>query len=978
MSHTMSRTTLAYFFALLLLSSCSDTFPAIVGKNVQIHSSAEEAQDELIGGGSISDEKSRTGERSLAINTEKPFGFSITFSDVKKGDCFVASVWRSLVDEKASIIISSNYGSRKLYQENSLVIEERGEWGLINSYFVAHEDYKQLKIYVLNTRAQMAYVDDFEVDGYFDHSLPPEHTLDESSILRIELSDESMSQLKGYRDLALERGVITGDLKEYVKGFILVNDSAVPVRVRLKGDWTDHLESDKWSFRMKISGNNSYDGIKTFSIQNPSTRSFLMEWFAHKLFEHEDVLTTRYTFVSVILNAEHKGVYALEEHFDKQLLERNNRREGPIVKYDESGVWEQHLVETNEKQFYYLPALLSSEILPFKKKRTYKSPLLRQSFERAKSQMHRYRTHDPAVDEYFDISSMAKFMALCDVLNGKHGLIWHNQRNYMNPITGKLEPVAYDCYTKLDEQQLSGELLGMNYVEKKSYTISEAVLSNQDMNDSYLHYLKQYLDPEFFESVFEELQSETDKLQSLLSYEYPFYTFDKGFYLSNSEQLRPQLLEFESRRAEVEDEKLAIQLTFNTLPENTIYNEIALKAYTQQKTDTLVQLVCENFHSAPLEVFGYSIKGASDSIIFFESAISISAFDKRSDQVSIALETLPRYLFYRASNCGDTVYREKVSKWKGVELFGFRETSLGSLNVKETSTQLIILKGSYVVSQDVVIPLGKKIVFEEGVSINLINEACFLSYSPLEMNGTKDSNINIFSSDSSSQGFIVLASGESTTMSHVNFYGLGSYAQDKMVLTGAVTIYEGDVRMNDCVFSGNLCEDGLNLIRSNFVMDNCRVSNTQSDGFDADFCTGQVMNSTFTNTGNDCLDFSGSQIKITHCSISHSGDKGISGGENSQLEIANCSIYDAFIAVAAKDLSSVIIHDLTIESCEYSYACFQKKPEYGPASIEVVSDVSKSGDITSFIDQGSSLTYLGSTTVGVETLIIDSLYVAFQ
>jgi hypothetical protein len=215
-------------------------------------------------------------------------------------------------------------------------------------------------------------------------------------------------------------------------------------------------------------------------------------------------------------------------------------------------------------------------------------------------------------------------------------------------------------------------------------------------------------------------------------------------------------------------------------------------------------------------------------------------------------------------------------------------------------------------------------------------------------------------------------------MSHVNFYGLGSYAQDKMILTGAVTIYEGEVSMDNCVFEGNLCEDGLNLIRSNFVMDNCRVSNTQSDGFDADFCTGEVINSTFANTGNDCLDFSGSHITITNCTISHSGDKGISGGENSQLEISNCSIYDAFIAVAAKDLSSISIHYLTIESCDYSYACFQKKPEYGPASIVVTSESSVDDGMISFIDQGSSLTYVDSTIVGVEPLIIDSLYVAFQ
>ncbi|MGY8927818.1 MAG: CotH kinase family protein, partial [Flavobacteriales bacterium] len=88
-----------------------------------------------------------------------------------------------------------------------------------------------------------------------------------------------------------------------------------------------------------MKGNNAYRGLKSFSIQNPNTRSFMSEWFAHKLFEKEDVLTTKYIFVPVIINGQKMGVYALEEHFDKQLLEARNRREAPIVKFDEEGVW---------------------------------------------------------------------------------------------------------------------------------------------------------------------------------------------------------------------------------------------------------------------------------------------------------------------------------------------------------------------------------------------------------------------------------------------------------------------------------------------------------------------------------------------------------------------------------------------------------------------------------------------------------------
>ena len=74
-----------------------------------------------------------------------------------------------------------------------------------------------------------------------------------------------------------------------------------------------------------------------FSIQSPDTRSFLNEWVMHQFFKKEEVLTTRYTFMPVYINNVEMGIYAVEEHFEKQLLESKDKREGPILKFDEEG-----------------------------------------------------------------------------------------------------------------------------------------------------------------------------------------------------------------------------------------------------------------------------------------------------------------------------------------------------------------------------------------------------------------------------------------------------------------------------------------------------------------------------------------------------------------------------------------------------------------------------------------------------------------
>ena len=162
------------------------------------------------------------------------------------------------------------------------------------------------------------------------------------------------------------------------------------------------------------------------------------------------------------------------------------------------------------------------------------------------------------------------------------------------------------------------------------------------------------------------------------------------------------------------------------------------------------------------------------------------------------------------------------------------------------------------------------------------------------------------------------------------------------------------------------------------MVDSSEIKNTLSDGFDADFCTGTLKNSKFLNTGNDCIDFSGSKISILHCTIQGSGDKGISGGERSTLVVKDCSVENASIAIASKDMSEVRVENTTIEHCSFGFAAYRKKAEFGPAKIYVksvhISDVKS----TYLIELNSTVTINGITKVGKERFDIDSMYSAFS
>jgi hypothetical protein len=194
------------------------------------------------------------------------------------------------------------------------------------------------------------------------------------------------------------------------------------------------------------------------------------------------------------------------------------------------------------------------------------------------------------------------------------------------------------------------------------------------------------------------------------------------------------------------------------------------------------------------------------------------------------------------------------------------------------------------------------------------------------------------------------------------------------ILTGSVSFYESDVSVSNCAFVSNQCEDALNIIRSSFVVDSSLFKNVFSDAFDGDFCVGKVLNSTYENIGNDAIDFSGSDIYVENCIMTGIGDKGISIGENSSVEAVNTSISGAAIGVSAKDLSTGKIHKVNFTDCKYGFAIYQKKPEFGPASIVAKSIEFREVKNEFILDKSSKIELNGAESTGSKKIEIDALF----
>ena len=80
--------------------------------------------------------------------------------------------------------------------------------------------------------------------------------------------------------------------------------------------------------------------------------------------------------------------------------------------------------------------------------------------------------------------------------------------------------------------------------------------------------------------------------------------------------------------------------------------------------------------------------------------------------------------------------------------------------------------------------------------------------------------------------------------------------------TGLVSIYKTKANLEKINIINTNSEDGLNIISSDFKMDEIFIKNATSDAVDIDFSSGEINNIVINNPKGDGLDFSGSNLYI--------------------------------------------------------------------------------------------------------------------
>jgi len=794
--------------------------------------------------------------------------------------------------------------------------------------------------------------------------------------ITLEVTPEDYKKIKEKRKEALTKGILLTSSKDYVPSTIYYKNKKIPAKIRLKGDWSDHWgDKKKWSFRVEIKGDQTLFGMKSFSLQQPKTRGYLAEWIFHKILEDQGLIHLRYDFIKVSLNNTKLGVYAIEEHFEKRLLENNQRRESPIVKIDDYLLWlyraEGPTIDFEETYSY-------EPIKAFNQKSALKNKEAKKSFQQATNLLELFRRRKLKTHEVFDSQKMGTLMAITDLMGHFHSTYFHNMRFYYNPITNLIEPIGYDNGTIIDLYKW-GHSKGENRtiepiipIKDRNTSFISTIFEDKETFQKYVQALEKISNKKWLDDFFQKNDDEIKAKLKLIHQENPNYNFQKD------------------KETLYKNQKLIKKLL---IPEESI---LAYYQGINTKTNKL-KITLANIQKFPIEIIEISYK--KDLIFKPQNPPLLNSKQLwRSPSFTEIEIPLPKNYPWKNKKVKKlkvkfrilglkTLQETSVLPWPYLEENFYKHDIIRQkpnqeeFNFIHTDNKLHrITIDSGTLSKSLIIPKDHTVIVNSGTKLDLKKSAKILSYSPINFLGTEDSNIIIESSDKTGQGIVIMNAEKDSTINYTQFKNLSAPQEGNWDLTGAVNFYKSPVKIQFSHFLNNQnSDDALNIIHSNFNIKHSLFENSYADAIDVDFGTGSITDSSFINCGindknGDCLDFSGSLITLSNLKIKKAGDKAISAGEKSQITAKFIEIEKANIGFASKDRSKINIESSTISNSQFGLTAYQKKAEYGPSQIKAKNITLKKVSTNYLSENDSTITIDEKTVPNNSSNAIKSIY----
>ena len=631
-------------------------------------------------------------------------------------------------------------------------------------------------------------------------------------------------------------------------------------RIRISGDWKDHLDSSSLTSSMDIKlTDGNIEGITSFKLFLPNSRNFENEIIGTSILGELNILAPRTRYVNVNIETFGNKSFIFQEKIKKEFLEFNNISESAIIESDERFIWNNRInndVNQEGQLDVYFTRIINSTWA--------NSSLARKSVSvtslNALNQAFINKISNTAIDyrnikNIENIEALIQYDTVMSSLGALHGLGVHQRKFYYNFYEDRFYPIYYDgnfdFLSILEERDLDEIDTKENFF-RLSPSVS-SILSNV-----------QSIDKNKLTQTIMEMGVEN------------FTTQELDIILSNFVRNLKFLQTFQS------SDKLNLNNAPTEIKPENFIDVNSVGVYLSSRNDTLIG--CTKNTASPEKVVCGDINIDND----------LNIFDDES----------------RLDN-------------KLIIPLGFHE-------------------------EKVKISTEKEIMITDSISLK--------TWGSVEVNfDEKQKTINI-AGDSNSKVLII---GNHGNLNQFEWSINSSFSKNKneinlnLPFNGCLNFYNIYFKNNNFKNSGGMCEDSINIVNSEGLIETIEILNSYSDGLDIDFSNIEILNLDVLNSGNDCLDISKGIYTIKNVVAKNCGDKGMSIGENSKLNNSNSIIENANIAIAVKDSSNANIEKLEVSESNLCFSLYRKKQEFGPSYLYIGEKRCESKQY--YIQEGSTL-----------------------
>ena len=823
----------------------------------------------------------------------------------------------------------------------------------------------------------------------------------------LEISFENILIIENYRKKAIENETLgnSENIPE-VNGNILFNNKKSKTKIRLKGERKLHFEEkNKSSYKVDLKKNKYILGMNKFSLQKPRVRNYIHEWLFHEMAEDLGLIKMKYQFVKLNINGANQGLYVIEESFGKEMIERNNRRNGPIFAFDDNMVNFSTKFKVNENTPFF-------EI--YNKKYWNREENI-SLVNTASQKLRDFIDGKRSLEHTFDLDKFANFFAIIDATYTYHALSPGTLKLYYNPINGIFEPIPFDGQRAMPNYyEFNSEFDNSILIDNKgSWWVDKFFFNKNNLNinfyNKYLDSLKKISSDEYLNSFFKIRKKEINKINSFIYLDYFFYAndydFGPGLYYFKKKDLYYRAKVLKKR---IDSSNKNVQIIRNKNKDYIIKvffkNCFKCKPYTSLINITLKNITCFKVGGLTIDKMIIPI----NKKLNFNKNTLINISKKNKDLECSNFE------FYDHGT--EKVFIKTINN-----LNSFYKTDR-NLNIKdnllkqfffEKNYKLYLKSDSTIINKSFIIPKNYKVIINPGQKIILKDNAFIFSKSPWLVEGRPDKQIVISGEiNNFGGGLIISETKEKSYFKNVKFSYLSGLKNDyynkkdntsyssrtyytegiknnyneelikkkdeesfnDFIILGSINFYRTEVKLENISLTRINSEDAINVINSKFEIDNIEFVENGSDSIDFDFSEGVMNNANFYNIGNDAIDFSGSNVTLKKAYFYRVSDKAISAGENSKINITDIIASKSYTGIAAKDGSMVKAKNIVMKDVQIPFASFLKKFEYEVPTLFLKNVKTKDFLEKWLVDETSKIFYDNSPVGKITKNIIPIIY----